>query len=38
MLELLVGAITVLFLYWLGGVLLPDHEAIQQELIKLEEE
>ena len=38
MLELLVGAITVLFLYWLGGVSLPDYKSIQQELIKLEEE
>ena len=38
MLELVVGVITVLFLYWLGGVLLPDYEPIQQKLIKLEEE
>ena len=38
MLELVVGVITVLFLYWLGGVLLPDYKPIQQELIKLEEE
>ena len=38
MLELVVGTLTVLFLYWLCGVLLPDYEPIQQELIKIEEE
>jgi|DEB0MinimDraft_6_1074348.scaffolds.fasta_scaffold01854_8 hypothetical protein len=38
MLEFLIGAITILFLYWLGGALLPDYEPIQQELIKMEEE
>ena len=38
MLELLIGILTALFLYWLGGVLLPDYEPIQQELIKMEEE
>ncbi len=38
MLGFLIGTITLLFLYWLGGVLLPDYEPIQQELIKMEEE
>jgi hypothetical protein len=38
MIELLVGVITIVFLYWLGGVLMPDYEPIKQELIKLEGE
>ena len=34
MLELLVALITILFLYWLGGVLMPEHKSIEQELIE----
>tara|TARA_R100000353_G_scaffold160690_2_gene120421 strand:+ start:200 stop:319 length:120 start_codon:yes stop_codon:yes gene_type:complete len=26
------------FLYWLGGLLMPEHNSIEQELIKFEEE
>ena len=38
MIELFIGLLMVVFLYWLGGVWLPEHETIQQELIKMEEE
>tara|TARA_R100000995_G_scaffold56864_1_gene28198 strand:+ start:391 stop:510 length:120 start_codon:yes stop_codon:yes gene_type:complete len=38
MIELLIGIIGVAFLYWLGGIWLPTHETIQQELIKMREE
>tara|TARA_R110002020_G_scaffold2_5_gene40 strand:- start:3927 stop:4043 length:117 start_codon:yes stop_codon:yes gene_type:complete len=38
MIELFIGLLMVVFLYWLGGVWLPEHETIQQELIKTEEE
>ena len=38
MIELIIGMIVCLFLYWLGGVWLPDHNPIQQELIRMESE
>lgn len=38
MIEFLIGIIVVVFLYWLGGVWMPEHEEIKQELIKMEEE
>lgn len=40
MIELFIGLITVVFLYWLGGILLDEtpHRPIQQELINMEEE
>jgi hypothetical protein len=34
MIELICGLGMIGFLYWLGGVWLPDHKPIQQELIK----
>ncbi len=33
MIELLCGLGMIGFLYWLGGVWLPDHETIEQELM-----
>ena len=38
MIELIIILLFGFFLYWLGGVLLPEHQMIQQELIKFEEE
>lgn len=37
MIELFIGLLMVVFLYWLGGIWMPEHETIQQELIKEEE-
>lgn len=38
--ELFIGIIFMIFLYWFGGLLFDDtpHHPIQQELIKMEEE
>ena len=38
MIELLIGIIMIIFLYWMGGIWLPEHTPIQQELIKMGEE
>ena len=38
MIELLFGLGMMVFLYWLGGIWMPEHKPIQQELIKMEEE
>ena len=39
MIGLLIGIAAVfVFLYWLGGVLLPEHKTIEQELIKMGDE
>ncbi len=38
MIERLCGIVMCVLLYWLGGIWLPDHETIQQELIKMGEE
>lgn len=38
MIELLCGLGMMMFLYWLGGIWMPEHTPIQQELIKMEEE
>lgn len=38
MIELFIGLIMVVFLYWLGGIWMPEHQTIQQELIKIGEE
>tara|TARA_R110002012_G_scaffold315637_2_gene529692 strand:+ start:2942 stop:3070 length:129 start_codon:yes stop_codon:yes gene_type:complete len=35
---IIIGITMVVFLYWLGGIWLPEHETIQQELIRFEEE
>jgi len=36
MIGLLIGITgIVVFLYWLGGVWLPEHKTIEQELIKM---
>ena len=34
MMELFVGIFTCVFLYWLGGIWMPEHKPIEQELIK----
>jgi len=38
MIELFIVLLMIVFLYWLGGIWLPQHETIQQELIKIGEE
>ena len=40
MMELFIGIMVIVFLYWFGGLLLDEtpHQSIQQELIKKEEE
>jgi len=37
MMELFIGIFTCVFLYWLGGIWMPEHKPIEQELIKKEE-
>jgi hypothetical protein len=34
MIELLIGILGCAFLYWLGGIWMPEHKPIEQELIK----
>jgi hypothetical protein len=36
MMELFIGVLVMIFLYWLGGIWMPEHTPIQQELIKTE--
>ena len=38
MIELVIGIGMIVFLYWLGGIWLPQHETIQQELMKVIED
>lgn len=38
MIELLIGILGCAFLYWLGGIWMPEHKPIQQELIYIGEE
>ena len=32
MIELLIGVLGCAFLYWLGGIWMPEHKPIEQEL------
>ena len=36
MIELLIGILGCAFLYWLGGIWMPEHKPTKQELIKIE--
>jgi len=38
MIELFIVLLMIVFLYWLGGIWLPQHETIQQELMKVIED
>lgn len=38
MIELLCGIGMIVFLYWLGGIWLPEHKPIQQELMRVNED
>lgn len=38
MIELLCGLGMIGFLYWLGGVWLPDHKPIEQELMGVDKD
>ncbi len=38
MFELLCGIGMIVFLYWLGGIWLPEHNPIQQELMRVIED
>jgi hypothetical protein len=38
MIELVCGILSIVFLYWLGGIWLPDYKPIQQELMKVNED
>tara|TARA_R100000458_G_C8010963_1_gene74987 strand:+ start:59 stop:268 length:210 start_codon:yes stop_codon:yes gene_type:complete len=36
MIELLIGVLGCVFLYWLGGIWMPEHKTTEQEVIKIE--